>query len=304
MEDIAPQDESQGQRRASQAAELAAYRDTDGNPRLRKAAVLFLDQLGTKDLVENEPEAHLLRTHEAVRLARRLGDLSDEYQVARWFSDNLLLAVRINDRESDHGGPPLLDRAFGILVINAAWLQLALIIGGIASRGGIDVGPFYADEEFLYGPALNRAYLLESLDAQWPRIVLGDAALARMKAESATGDMGTYRAMLVRDEDERIFVNYLGDLPYTWEELDETLKPLQYHRELISAKLVAHKGDTKLEAKYTWMAAFHNWTVQERLTQDLAEPLLLEGIERRDFARVDYEVLGLNRPPNEDPRFN
>ncbi len=266
--------------------------------------MLFLDQLGTKELVEEQPEQHLRRMPEAVRLARKLGDLSQEHQVARWFSDNLLLGVRLNDRESDYFGPPLLDRGFGILVINAAWLQLAMTIGGIASRGGIDVGPFYADEEFLYGPALNRAYLLESRVAKWPRVVLGDAAVARVRAESATGDMGTYRAKLVQDEDGRIFVNYFGDLPFTWEEFDETIEPLKAHREFVSAKVAAHEGDPKLRAKYHWMAAFHNWTVRERLPEDLAKTLLVNDVEDRRFVTVDYEPLGLARPEYEGSEFD
>ena len=280
--------------------EYAEYRDIAGSPRLRKAVVLFLDQLGTRNSVELDPLGHLQRTHAAVRLARRLAALSEDIpQVARWFSDNLLLGVRLPDEEVDYAGVPLIERGFGTVVIDAAWVQLALILGGMASRGGIDIGEFYADEQFLYGPALNGAYRLESRVAMTPRIVLSNAAVRRAIEEVFDGELQTYASMLAVDEDDEVFVNYLGDLPYTVEEERETIEPLEEHRDRVVGWLSQFKADSKLAAKYEWMASFHNWMVSKHLPPELMQHLTIAGAPARAFRAVDAGTLGIPEPDSE-----
>jgi hypothetical protein len=98
--------------------EYAEYQDDQQQPRLRHATVLFLDQLGTRALGEAHPLAQLQRTRNAVSRAHQLAPLSEDMpQVARWFSDNLLVGVRLADEEPNYTGEPLLDRGFGSVVI-------------------------------------------------------------------------------------------------------------------------------------------------------------------------------------------
>jgi hypothetical protein len=60
----------------------------------------------------------------------------------------------------------------------------------------------------------------------FPRVVLGEAALRRAVEESHTGDLPTFESMLVADEDDKVFVNYLGDLPYFVEEVHDAVRAL------------------------------------------------------------------------------
>lgn len=182
-------------------------------------------------------------------------------------------------------------------MIATAWVQLALILEGVASRGGIDMGQFYADAPFFFGPALNSAYTLESKIAVFPRVVLGDSALTRAVEESLTGDLETFESMLVVDEDEKVFVNYLGDLPYTVEEEQDTIEPLEVHRDRILGWLAQFGEDERLGAKYRWMASFHNWMLETRLTPDLSEPLVVPDAPTRAFRAFDRELLGMPEPP-------
>lgn len=278
--------------------EYARYQDGQGQPRLRQAAVLFLDQLGTRALAQGGPLAQLLRTRSAISRVHQLAPLSEDIpQVARWFSDNLLLAHRLSDEEPDYAGWPLLDRGFGSVVITTAWVQLALILEGVASRGGIDIGEFYADAQFFFGPALNSAYTLESKVSVFPRVVLGTAALARAVRESHDGDIEVYESMLVVDEDDNVFVNYLGDLPYTVEEERDTIEPLEEHRDRILEWLARYGQDEHIGPKYRWMASFHNWVLQRSLPTELAGPLVVANAPARAFRAFDRDLLHLPAPP-------
>ena len=278
--------------------EYAKYQDDQGRPCLRQAAVLFLDQLGTRALGENDPLTQLQRTRSAINRAHQLAPLSEDMpQVARWFSDNLLLGHRLPDEEPDNTGRPLLDRGFGSVVIATAWVQLALVLEGVASRGGIDIGQFYADAQLFYGSALNSAYTLESKVAVFPRVVLGDGALRRAVEESHDGDLPTFESMLVADEDDEVFVNYLGDLPYFVEEVHDAVRVLEEHRNRILEWLTRYGQDKRIGPKYRWIASFHNWVLRHRLPPELADPLVVSDAPTRRFRAFDRELLKLPAPP-------
>jgi hypothetical protein len=58
-----------------------------------------------------------------------------------------------------------------------ATIQLMTMSMGFLMRGGITVGDIIHDEEVVFGPALNRAYELESKVAIYPRIVVDELVL-------------------------------------------------------------------------------------------------------------------------------
>ncbi len=110
---------------------------------------------------------------------------------------------------------------FGILCAAAATF-LVCLAEGHPIRGGIDVGPgIEIRGKEIYGPALSRAYTLESQIANYPRIVVGDdlvryLQMVRDQTETdefteASKDMAR-RCIewIVCDEDGYWFIDYLG----------------------------------------------------------------------------------------------
>src|ERR1700722_5314673 len=149
-----------------------AYTDDLGQPALRESAVLFLDLLGTTDpRTDIEAQHGLQDVKEALTRARDWGDSdpSDAQGVARWFSDNLGMALPVTDATPA-------DEALGTMITKTAAHLTALALHGYPARGAIAYGLFYADENLLYGPALNRAVALEKARAVYPRVVLDEAA--------------------------------------------------------------------------------------------------------------------------------
>ena len=111
---------------------------------------------------------------------------------------------------------------FGILGAAAATF-LECLARGHPIRCGIDIGlGIEIKHKEVYGPALSRAYVLESAVAKYPRIVVGQelhkylnhiAAIESpdpiILAKKASAIMCL--DMLVYDDDEQLIVDYLGD---------------------------------------------------------------------------------------------
>jgi hypothetical protein len=147
-------------------------------------------------------------------------------------------------------------------------------------RGGIDValGCLLKPEDFLYSPALTRAYDIESKEAVFPRTVIGQRFVDAIKETAAA--TGTLEANLVAevsrriqnmmflDRDGKIALDFLGD------EVRETLEP-NFARELAAGAWryaraaqarAHHRNDGRVAEKYDWLVEYMrprlaNWGV-------------------------------------------
>ncbi|WP_445151551.1 hypothetical protein [Baekduia sp. Peel2402] len=220
-------------------------------PRLKRCAVLFLDLLGVQAMNQGSRED----------VERRLAALDDAFAEtfrqyagpfaefpAVFFSDTLVVAAPADD-------PAV---AVDVLVRDAAELQRALTLRGFFVRGGLSLGLFHMSEGLIFGPALVEAYELECRVAVHPRIVLSkEAELALPR--SAT--------RVMRDGDGRAFVNYLDRL---FDRVEQPDADIEKHREAVTRRLVAHRGDHRIWEKYRWSAEYHNAFVVQSGIADMA----------------------------------
>lgn len=271
--------------RAEQIAR-SPYFDDEGRPLLVDAVVLFLDLLGTSVLRSaSEALDHLRVTHRAMDRARRssLSDGSKESEGAIYsFSDNVSLGYPMDGHLGSDG-------ALWFMFTNVAWLQLAFANLGFFSRGAIARGGFFADPglEFIHGPALNRAVLLEKTRAQYPRVVLDEASLAAIVSLSVDqGETLDWDQLLIRDG-EIVFVNYLHGLIDPNGPEDEPGAFMRHHKDHIEANLRQFDGVVGIEEKFRWLAGYHNFFVQEFGSADFGEILELVDCSRPlgDFSR-------------------
>lgn len=233
------------------------FRDDDGEPSLRPGALLFLDLLGTSQArSEHEAQEHLLATHRALANARHYGGSErwDQHMsLSSWFSDNLALAFPLQ------GGLDL-PAAVGMTAVAAAAHQLSLALDGMFARGAIAFGTFYADRDFIAGPALNKAVALEK-DADWPRVTLDEesAALAMygLLEQEFAGSGATWRSALMTDEKGTVFVNYLDSIELSIDESDRARRALCRHRDVIRQNL-ASGHPKKVHDKYRALATYHD----------------------------------------------
>jgi hypothetical protein len=254
------------------------FRNAASEPVLRLSAVLFLDLLGTShQRDEAAAQEHLRLTHRALGRARPAGGSEPDDQhisVASWFSDNLGLAYPV-------AGPVDIILALGLTINAAADHQLSLAYDGLFSRGGISCDGFYADRDFIYGPALNAAVALEHTTCQ-PRVALDESSvlLARhgLAAHEGGGEDATWRRSLVVDGDA-VFVNYLDSLELFADQADRVRHVLGRHRDHIAANLGLYAAVPKIHEKYRWLAGYHDFFLSGFDDQSVVDDLYVKAAE-------------------------
>ena len=110
----------------------------------------------------------------------------------RFFSDNVIIAIPV----SVSNGPDILLEGIG-------WLCSHLLKCGYKPRGAVTKGAFYSDDIFVWGSALVNAYLLESKEAIYPRILV-DKTVANEAGEHLSDFLLFYDK-----EDDKQCLNYL-----------------------------------------------------------------------------------------------
>ncbi|WP_394537683.1 hypothetical protein PRJ39_16465 [Lysobacter enzymogenes] len=135
-----------------------------------KRMVLFLDFLGFKEIVKATAEnpAEVARVVKAIDRLKAIGKDTQLYQSQRMtqFSDCVVVSYRCDERSA----------AFE-LVSEIAFALVDLVEQGFLVRGGVAVGDLVHTDEYLFGPAMNEAYELESRCAVYPRVLVGETLL-------------------------------------------------------------------------------------------------------------------------------
>ena len=148
----------------------------------------------------------------------------------------------------------------------AAFAFLSCLARAHPIRGGIDLGlAFNIDSEEIYGPALARAYSLESKVANYPRIVIGEElvrylnAVASSKGTSIEEQVNATTAqscldMLTQDDDGHAILDYLGnELREQLIELPTTVVVIQQAYGFVLSESQKHQSakNSKLGFRYT-----------------------------------------------------
>jgi hypothetical protein len=142
--------------------------DFQRNPAYERRIVAFYDFLGWRSKISeagDNPEriGNLRRM-----ILRHSLSLRGQQQYAApdtkvsTFSDNMVVSLPVNEVNVVH------------LLTTLGAFQFASVGGGFLVRGGVTVGKIQHDELSVFGPALNRAYEIESKIAVVPRIVVDE----------------------------------------------------------------------------------------------------------------------------------
>src|SRR5579871_396429 len=221
--------------------------------------IAFIDVLGFGALVESTsnsmPKSQaktLKRITDAILWALEELDelhtpLSDV--VFTQFSDSFVLSC---DASKDSFA--LYDFALAALSIIDCFLGSKLLL-----RGGITQGDLIHDDKLLFGPAMNRAYHLESKLAKVPRIIL-DPELPQLQEFSA------FKNVLARDDDQLLFVNYFR----AW----KRWFVVPGYRLSLQQTIEAMPRSEKLQEKRTWMTKRYNESLKGFSFDDFERQLL------------------------------
>ena len=239
------------------------------SPSLQLTIVCYADILGframTECALESGKEMDFLRrikrsldeAYDIVRKAKTLDGAVPSIFDMKVFTDNIVVAYPLRDLNRDLWEPEL-----DTLLMVFAEVQARLASDGYFLRGAIALGNHYQDDDIVYGKALLEAYDLDRSGGP-PRLVIGPSVEPLIARQlSSYGDKSwapQYKQLLEDPSDERLFVNYLEvafkDFPDG--PLDDQL--LATHSENVRRALTAYESDSRVRAKYEWMAMYHNY---------------------------------------------
>lgn len=228
-----------------------ARRTTTQQPQYARRLVLFIDFLGFKETVEQtvrDPDA-LRRLIKALREIRKIDDdgASGDHIVTQ-FSDSIVVSYRVTERSG----------VFWLLN-SIALAVIELTNFGYLLRGAVTVGDLYHTSDHVVGPAMVRAYQMESKEAKYPRVIVDPEVISsarhyRSELHLPEEEEAYVRRFLTPDDDGRLFVNYIS-----WESVVEVagIDDDQYPRYLaqISKHLDTGLGhqDPRVLEKYLWL---------------------------------------------------
>lgn len=243
----------------------------------KKAIVTFLDILGFRQIVADSNSGKINSILDIVKRAATPqkidGLLFDQEDIVFYnpetivFSDSIVRVRRIDSDEN-------LKYPIGLMfneLLDIVHAQAGLIDFGILIRGGIAFGDISIDENRIFGPALIRAYDLESHFAKYPRLVLDPLLLKEYKENKLLKKHGhTYEQDsehvkgLIRQADDGLwFVDYARAVKTELDEPKMYLIFLRRHRDLILNASSKFKELNKEMEKYVWLANYHNALIRE-----------------------------------------
>jgi len=205
--------------------------------------VIFLDILGWGEIVDQStdiPESFLRIINVAYNfkaIAEGLNSDGDDPFDTRitHFSDSLVISLPEADSR-----PERLE--FFLLGLISATAHSGLFV-----RGGITIGEIYHKEGMVFGPALNRAYELESKHAKYPRILLDENIYKGWTEVQLSTSWRKYR-------DNHYFYDFVRRL----QELPCNKKHLSPIKSSIESALVKYRNNRKILVKYCWLAKYFN----------------------------------------------
>jgi hypothetical protein len=261
-----------------------------GPAALAKSFCAFIDILGFSKLIKiahaNGSSRRLLQ-----RLTNALDGSLDSIDKARsddyfwthkFFTDNLVIGYLADAIYENR------EVSLASTIHISATHQLVMALHGFSVRGAITMGDLYIGRDIVFGEPLVRAHELES-DKEMPRsprIVLSPECANLVMKEP------TFRQSILRDIDDRLFINYLD-----WNWLDCYAPTLGYdvlkrHKKFVERGLACFKGNKSTHLKYLWLAQYHNYfctnTDNEYHYLDDIDKLLIQNVETHPFLAVRY----------------
>lgn len=254
-------------RRAKREREVAKSRaDAAG---YEPGIVTFIDILGFRAMLGSRPASEIhdiilsLRefTTPEVEQFRRMKEVRLS---SRAFAESISDAVvRIRVFDTQHSDGAFFQELLGLLHI-----QVQCINHGVLIRAGLAIGDVHVGLNGsgpVFGPAMVRAYEIESGEAIYPRIVVDDEAYeqflsdARLRHEDhdLEEESGYVNGLLRTGEDGTLFIDYLGASESEFEVFEDYLALLERHANIIRQNLTAsHRA--AIRRKYLWLARYHN----------------------------------------------
>ncbi|MES1954931.1 hypothetical protein [Salinisphaera hydrothermalis] len=246
-----------------------------------KMVVGFLDILGTRADQSFDSKYRVHRAfHESINdVQARDRQEASYYRRVASFSDCAYIfhGFREGVAETEEAQDLLIQAA----LFNTTLATIRLLNDGYLVRGGISFGDAYHDDLSFFGPAVEKAFILESQKAVTPRILIEDSLGSRAKSFSdnahkenfseknpdfALLPKRSYIPELVLEKNGSYYLNVLyilemesrlqlGEMEFTHDGLKKTVM------DNINAQIRDHPWESPVRPKLEWMEEYLNNSV-------------------------------------------
>ena len=240
--------------------------------RYEDCIVTYLDILGFRNLIKNSSVDELRNILKVFRRTAKPYGAQVHMEIV---SDAVIRATTISRKHRDG--------AFFRELIDLLHIQIESIANGIVVRGALTIGELHIGKKLkgpLFGPALVRAYTMESNEVIFPRIAVDEKAIEILEGDMSLWTDGEIqeeerdllRNMLRTDDSGLKYIDYLNS-NFLISELDSGYpgytQLLRRHKTLINKGLKS-SCEPRIRRKYVWLKNYHNSHIEKELnTLDL-----------------------------------
>lgn len=230
--------------------------------------VAFLDILGFRDIVRStadhptstEQSAELLEVLKSMGRRRRGTDvvIGDGFNFQQ-FSDSVVMSANCSPAGLDH------------LLNSIESLALQLLRKGLLLRGGIAKGQLYHDGNIVFGPAFLKAYELESVAANYPRIVLANSVYDDIQQYATLDDYAIIGTRVRVSDDGPAYADILRRFLVInqYQPTREELNSWNSCGGVLSELLKHAMEDPKKFEKIKWFVVYWNSTILQGVPEGL-----------------------------------
>lgn len=222
-----------------------------------KRIVLYLDILGFKNAVDKSIEDQEVLQTIYKSLNNIYSDKIKNYQGPlkgldygthiSVFSDNIVMSEPYNRNGSLYN-----------FIYSVYWLVNEILWDGFVVRGAITIGDLFHDDKVIFGPALNKAYKMESEMAIFPRVIISKDDVAeglKMALHDDIEETKYFNIVLEVDEDGFFYLNNITK-HHEFDDNETYVNLLFKLRRIIVEGL--KNTNLKVRAKYEWLKAKYN----------------------------------------------
>ena len=156
-----------------------------------------------KDLVEK-----IKNINEVLLLARDILDVEGKVQFSKskrttQFSDSIVISFLVNEKSE-----------IFYTLLDILTLIIKFVNRGILIRGGITFGKLIHNDEIIFGPAMVKAYELESQAALYPRVILDKTVIEKAKENpfkygDSKSEEDSIMEIITVDTDDMYYIDYI-----------------------------------------------------------------------------------------------
>lgn len=245
----------------------------------RDCYVAFLDILGFKELIKTSECSDIYDLMNECMNNRdfRIDDVADTSEITTDYLNSVFGEITLNLISDSVVISVPSDKKCSLDVL--LFVICSLVIGcfrkyGVLFRGGISKGAFFASKNKVFGPALNDAYLLESQNAKFPRIIFTAELLNDYLQSNYSKGFNVLSTAVALDQTDYFqYVDFLFFLIWqgksntkTKEQQNELKKIILNFDKKISDELMSEKN-SGIREKYVWLKEYQE-KVKQRVLKE------------------------------------